>query len=131
MAEAIREKYDEQIHLMILLVDERPEEVTEFRRALPGAEIYASSNDEATRNHTRIAELAIERAKRLVEAGKDVFLLMDSITRLARAYNGAMSSGGGKTTATAPPAPAVSPSARSKFRVASSPPPATPAKPAP
>jgi transcription termination factor Rho len=94
MAEAIREKYDEQIHLMILLVDERPEEVTEFRRALPGAEIYASSNDEASRNHTRIAELAIERAKRLVEAGKDVFLLMDSITRLARAYNGAMSSGG-------------------------------------
>jgi len=96
MAEAIREKYDEQIHLMILLVDERPEEVTEFRRALPGAEIYASSNDEGSRNHTRIAELAIERAKRLVEAGQDVFLLMDSITRLARAYNGAMSSGGGK-----------------------------------
>jgi transcription termination factor Rho len=93
MAEAIREKYDEQIHLMILLVDERPEEVTEFRRALPGAEIYASSNDEAPRNHTRIAELAIERAKRLVEAGKDVFLLMDSITRLARAYNNAMSGG--------------------------------------
>ena len=52
---------------MILLVDERPEEVTEFRRALPGAEIYASSNDEASRNHTRIAELAIERAKRLVD----------------------------------------------------------------
>lgn len=101
MAEAIREKYDEQIHLMILLVDERPEEVTEFRRALPGAEIYASSNDEASRNHTRIAELAIERAKRLVEAGKDVFLLMDSITRLARAYNGAMSSGkGGRNRAT-------------------------------
>lgn len=96
MAEAIREKYDEQIHLMILLVDERPEEVTEFRRALPGAEIYASSNDEAARNHTRIAELAIERAKRLVEAGKDVFLLMDSITRLARAYNNAMSGGSGK-----------------------------------
>ena len=101
MAEAIREKYDEQIHLMILLVDERPEEVTEFRRALPGAEIYASSNDEDVRNHTRIAELAIERAKRLVEAGKDVFLLMDSITRLARAYNGAMSGGkGGRGRAT-------------------------------
>lgn len=101
MAEAIREKYDEQIHLMILLVDERPEEVTEFRRALPDAEIYASSNDEALRNHTRIAELAIERAKRLVEAGKDVFLLMDSITRLARAYNGAMSGGkGGRGRAT-------------------------------
>ena len=95
MAEAIRDKYDEQIHLMVLLVDERPEEVTEFRRALPEAEIFASSNDEQARNHTRIAELAIERAKRLVEAGKDVFLLMDSITRLARAYNGAMSSGKG------------------------------------
>ena len=95
MAEAVRDKYDEQIHLMILLVDERPEEVTEFRRALPEAEIFASSNDEQARNHTRIAELAIERAKRLVEAGKDVFLLMDSITRLARAYNGAMSSAKG------------------------------------
>ncbi len=101
MAEAIREKYDEQIHLMVLLVDERPEEVTEFRRALPGAEIYASSNDEAARNHCRIAELAIERAKRLVEAGQHVFLLMDSITRLARAYNGAMSGGkGGRGRAT-------------------------------
>lgn len=96
MAEAIQEKYDEKIHLMILLVDERPEEVTEFRRALPEAEVYASSNDEPSRNHTRIAELAIERAKRLVEAGKDVFLLMDSITRLARAYNSAMSSGKGR-----------------------------------
>ncbi|MEO5712962.1 MAG: transcription termination factor Rho [Luteolibacter sp.] len=94
MAEAIREKYDEAIHLMIVLVDERPEEVTEFRRALPGAEIYASSNDEQARNHCRIAELAIERAKRLVEAGKDVFLLMDSITRLARAYNGGMNNRG-------------------------------------
>ena len=94
MAEAIREKYDEAIHLMVLLVDERPEEVTEFRRALPGAEIYASSNDEQARNHCRIAELAIERAKRLVEAGKDVFLLMDSITRLARAYNGTMNNRG-------------------------------------
>ena len=90
MAEAVREKYDEAIHLMIVLIDERPEEVTEFRRALPGVEIYASSNDEQARSHCRIAELAIERAKRLVEAGKDVFLLMDSITRLARAYNGGM-----------------------------------------
>jgi len=94
MAEAIREKYEESIHLMVLLVDERPEEVTEFRRALPGAEIYASSNDEQPRNHCRIAELAIERAKRLVEAGKDVFLLMDSITRLARAYNNTMGNRG-------------------------------------
>jgi transcription termination factor Rho len=87
IAEAIRERYEDTLHLMVLLVDERPEEVTEFRRALPGAEIYASSNDEGARSHCRIAELAIERAKRLVEAGKDVFLLMDSITRLARAYN--------------------------------------------
>jgi len=94
MAEAIREKYDEAIHLMVVLVDERPEEVTEFRRALPGAEIYASSNDEQPRNHTRIAEMAIERAKRLVEAGKDVFLIMDSITRLARAYNAGMNNRG-------------------------------------
>jgi transcription termination factor Rho len=98
MAEAIREKYDEAIHLMVLLVDERPEEVTEFRRALPGAEIYASSNDEQPRNHCRIAELAIERAKRLVEAGKDVFLLMDSITRLARAYNNTMGNTRGRGT---------------------------------
>ncbi len=98
MAEAIREKYDEAIHLMVLLVDERPEEVTEFRRALPGAEIYASSNDEQPRNHCRIAELAIERAKRLVEAGKDVFLLMDSITRLARAYNNTMGNARGRGT---------------------------------
>jgi transcription termination factor Rho len=94
MAEAIREKYEEAIHLMVVLVDERPEEVTEFRRALPGAEIYASSNDEQARNHTRIAEIAIERAKRLVEAGRDVFLIMDSITRLARAYNGNMNNRG-------------------------------------
>jgi transcription termination factor Rho len=94
MAEAIREKYDEAIHLMVVLVDERPEEVTEFRRALPGVEIYASSNDEQARSHTRIAEIAIERAKRLVEAGRDVFLIMDSITRLARAYNGNMNNRG-------------------------------------
>jgi transcription termination factor Rho len=87
IAEAVRELHDETMHLMILLVDERPEEVTEFRRTLPGAEIYASSNDEGARNHCRIAEMCIERAKRLVEGGKHVFLLMDSITRLARAYN--------------------------------------------
>ena len=99
MAEAIQEKYDESIHLIILLVDERPEEVTEFRRTLPDAEIYASSNDDPARNHARIAELCIERAKRLVEGGKDVLILMDSITRLARAYNSGANSGansGGK-----------------------------------
>ena len=92
MAEAVKEKYDESIHLIILLVDERPEEVTEFRRALPDAEIYASSNDDGNRNHTRISEMCVERAKRLVEEGKDVLILMDSITRLARAYN---NTGGG------------------------------------
>lgn len=96
IAEALRERYEENLHLMVLLVDERPEEVTEFRRCLPGTEIYASSNDDGARNHCRIAELAIERAKRLVEAGKDVFILMDSITRLARAYNNQMRSGRGR-----------------------------------
>lgn len=94
MAEAVREKYNEDMHLMVLLVDERPEEVTEFKMSLPGAEIYASSNDSGAKNHCRVAELCIERAKRLVEAGEHVFLLMDSITRLARAYNNVM--GGSK-----------------------------------
>ncbi|MBK1829491.1 transcription termination factor Rho [Verrucomicrobiaceae bacterium R5-34] len=96
MAEAIREKYDESIHLIILLVDERPEEVTEFRRCLPGVEIYASSNDDPARNHARISEMCIERAKRLVEGDKDVLILMDSITRLARAYNTGGGGGGGR-----------------------------------
>lgn len=81
------------MHLMILLVDERPEEVTEFKRILPKAEIYASSNDQDVKSHTRIATLAIERAKRLVECGEHVFILMDSITRLARAFNNAKSGG--------------------------------------
>ncbi|MGJ8695076.1 MAG: transcription termination factor Rho [Verrucomicrobiaceae bacterium] len=93
MAQAVQERHEEHIHLMILLVDERPEEVTEFRRQLPEAEIYASSNDESPRNHCRLAELCIERAKRLVEAGQHVFIVMDSITRLARAYNNNMSGG--------------------------------------
>jgi transcription termination factor Rho len=96
IAEAVRELHDETLYPMVLLVDERPEEVTEFRRALPGVEIYASSNDEHPRNHTRIAEMAIERAKRLVEGGTHVFLLMDSITRLARAYNQASGGKRGK-----------------------------------
>ncbi len=95
-AEAVRERYTDNLHLMILLVDERPEEVTEFKRQIPEAEIYASSNDMAAKNHCRLAELCIERAKRLVEAGKDVFLLLDSITRLARAYNNSMRGGKGR-----------------------------------
>ena len=96
MAEAVRERYEDNMHLMILLVDERPEEVTEFKRQLPGAEIYASSNDMPAKNHCRLAELCIERAKRLVEAGQDVFLLLDSITRLARGYNSMEGGGGGR-----------------------------------
>lgn len=96
IAEAARRNYADDLHLMILLVDERPEEVTEFRRALPGAEIFASSNDSGVREHCRIAEMCVERAKRLVENGKHVLILMDSITRLARAYNNA-DRGSGRT----------------------------------
>ena len=80
--------------LMVLLVDERPEEVTDFRMDLPQAEIYASSNDETVATHIRISDLAIERAKHLVEAGTDVVLLIDSITRLSRAHNSAKANGG-------------------------------------
>ncbi|WP_269522796.1 transcription termination factor Rho [Coraliomargarita parva] len=82
-----------ECHVIVLLVDERPEEVTDFKRSVD-AEIYASSNDEEITNHLRLAEIAIERCKRLVEAGKDVVLLMDSITRLSRAYNAASGKGG-------------------------------------
>ena len=92
IAKGIEENHPE-CHLMVLLIDERPEEVTDFRRTVP-AEIYASSNDEEVKSHLRIAELAIERAKRLVEAKKDVVLLMDSITRLSRAYNAASGKSG-------------------------------------
>lgn len=95
IAEGVRENHPEML-VMILLVDERPEEVTDFRRELPEAEIYASSNDEDIENHIRIAEIAIERAKRQVEAGKDVLLLLDSITRLARAHNSSKG-GAGRT----------------------------------
>ncbi len=81
-----------ECHVMILLVDERPEEVTDFKRSVP-AEVWASSNDDPVENHIRVADLCIERAKRLVEAGKDVVLLIDSLTRLARAHNTAKNSG--------------------------------------
>ncbi len=82
-----------ECHVMILLVDERPEEVTDFRRSVPAAEVWASSNDEQIENHIRIADLCIERAKRLVEVGRDVVLFVDSITRLSRAHNTARNSG--------------------------------------
>jgi transcription termination factor Rho len=81
-----------ECHVIILLVDERPEEVTDFKRSVP-AEVWASSNDDPVENHIRVADLCIERAKRLVEAGKDVVLLLDSLTRLARAHNTAKNSG--------------------------------------
>ncbi len=93
IADAMMKNHPE-VQLIMLLVDERPEEVTEIRHTVPKAEIMASSNDMDVRSHTRIAELAIERAKRLVEAGKDVFILLDSITRLGRAFNNAMTNGG-------------------------------------
>ncbi|OYW75086.1 MAG: transcription termination factor Rho [Verrucomicrobia bacterium 12-59-8] len=92
IAEAVVENHP-GTHLMILLVDERPEEVTEFKRILPRAEIYASNNDQDVKNHTRISTFAIERAKRLVECGEHVFMLMDSITRMARAFNNTVKSG--------------------------------------
>jgi transcription termination factor Rho len=95
IADAVVKNHPE-MKLIILLVDERPEEVTDFRRSCPAAEIMASSNDSDIKSHTRIAQLAIERAKRLVEAGKHVFILLDSITRTARAFNNAMG-GGGRT----------------------------------
>jgi transcription termination factor Rho len=75
-----------EIHLIVLLVDERPEEVTDMRRTIRG-EVIASSSDELARQHVQIAEIVLERAKRLVECGRDVVVLLDSITRLSRAYN--------------------------------------------
>lgn len=97
-----------EVHLMCLLVDERPEEVTDMERSVKG-EVISSTFDMPTENHITVAELVIERAKRLVEDGKDVVILLDSITRLARAYNlaqpasGRILSGGVDSTALYPP----------------------------
>jgi transcription termination factor Rho len=74
------------MHIVMLLIDERPEEVTEMRRTVKG-EVFASSSDREVAQHVRLAELVLERAKRLTEQGRHVFLLLDSLTRLARAYN--------------------------------------------
>ena len=82
-----------EMHLMVLLIGERPEEVTDMRRSVRG-EVVASTFDEPVEDHTRVAEAALERAKRLVEGGTDVVILMDSVTRLARAYNLAMPTSG-------------------------------------
>ena len=81
-----------ECHVMVLLVDERPEEVTDFKRNVP-AEVWASSNDENVDMHIAVSELCIERAKRLVEVGRDVVILLDSLTRLSRAYNTLRNSG--------------------------------------
>ncbi|AKZ54089.1 transcription termination factor [Streptomyces ambofaciens ATCC 23877] len=79
--------------LMVVLLDERPEEVTDMRRAVRG-EVYSSTFDRSAKQHIALADLVIERAKRLVEAGEDVVILLDSLTRLCRAHNNAASSGG-------------------------------------
>ena len=92
IASAITESYDD-IHLMVCLIGERPEEVTDMRRSVKG-EVIAATFDEMVENQTRVAELALERSKRLVESGKDVVILLDGVTRLTRAYNLAMPSSG-------------------------------------
>lgn len=84
-----------EVHAIVLLIDERPEEVTDFTRSVD-AEVIASSNDQDLETHVRLSRLVIDRCRRLVEAGKDVFVLLDSITRVARAYN-SVHGGSGRT----------------------------------
>ncbi len=102
------ESNNPEVHLMVLLVDERPEEVTDMRRSVRG-EVIASTFDRPAEEHTHVSELAIERAKRLVEQGRDVVIILDGITRLARAYNlaapatGRIMSGGVDSGALYPP----------------------------
>ena len=86
IAASIEDKYPD-IELIVLLVDERPEEVTDMKRSLKHSEVIYSTFDEETRHHVKVASMVIERAKRLAESGRDVVILLDSITRLARAYN--------------------------------------------
>lgn len=86
IARAVKKNHKE-IHLIILLIDERPEEVTDWKRQVSTAEIISSTFDEPPQRHCQVSEMVIERAKRLVETKKDVVILLDSITRLARAYN--------------------------------------------
>jgi transcription termination factor Rho len=87
-------KNHREIHLMILLIDERPEEVTDWKRQVESAEIISSTFDEPPHRHCQVAEMVIERAKRLVEGGRDVVILLDSVTRLARAYNAVIPASG-------------------------------------
>ena len=95
IAQAIRRNHPD-IHLILLLVDERPEEVTDFRRTLD-CDIFSSTFDEPPTRHVAVAEMVTERAKRLVELGRDVVILLDSITRLSRGYNNLQPSKGSRT----------------------------------
>jgi transcription termination factor Rho len=103
------ERNNPEVHLIVLLVDERPEEVTDMRRHVVRGEVVSSTFDRPAEEHTIVAELALERAKRLVELGTDVVVVLDGITRLARAYNlaapasGRILSGGVDSTALYPP----------------------------
>ena len=103
------ERNNPEVHLMVLLVDERPEEVTDMKRHVLRGDVVASTFDRPSDEHTQVAELTIERAKRMVELGKDVVIVLDGITRLARAYNlsapasGRILSGGVDSTALYPP----------------------------
>jgi transcription termination factor Rho len=103
------ERNNPEVHLIVLLVDERPEEVTDMKRHVLRGEVVASTFDRPSDEHTHVAEVAIERAKRLVELGKDVVIVLDGITRLARAYNlaapasGRILSGGVDSSALYPP----------------------------
>jgi transcription termination factor Rho len=103
------ERNNPEVHLMVLLVDERPEEVTDMKRHVQKGEVVASTFDRPSDEHTAVAELTIDRAKRLVEMGKDVVIVLDGITRLSRAYNlaapasGRIMSGGVDSTALYPP----------------------------
>src|SRR5690349_18822380 len=94
IANAITENHPE-VHVLVLLIDERPEEVTDFQRSVK-AEVVASSNDMELETHVRLSRFMIERCRRIVESGKDVFVLMDSLTRIARAYN-SVHGGSGRT----------------------------------
>ncbi|MFC1937687.1 transcription termination factor Rho [Chloroflexota bacterium] len=93
IANAASSNYDNDIHIMVCLIGERPEEVTDMKRSVKG-EVIGATFDELAENQTRVAELALERAKRMVEGGKDVLILLDGITRLTRSYNLALPSSG-------------------------------------
>src|SRR5436190_4945868 len=94
LANAVTANHPE-VHVLVLLIDERPEEVTDFQRSVK-AEVVASSNDQDLETHVPLSRFIIERCRRMVESGKDVFVLMDSLTRIARAYN-SVHGGSGRT----------------------------------